>query len=101
MMMSKSRGSPAAASGSTASQTMTPFIPTPRAFAASSLIGDTWYVHGGGDDEHIFSDFFKVDARTIARCSDPNLPADGERQPVVVSTVWNELVEKAGPDVAR
>jgi hypothetical protein len=78
------------------------FIPTPRAFAASSLIGDTWYVHGGGDDEHIFSDFFKVDARTIARCSDPNLPADGERQPVVVSTVWNELVEKAGPDdIAR
>lgn len=67
------------------------YIPSPRAFAACSSIGDNLYVHGGGDDKSIFSDFFRVNVRTIARCADPNLPLEGDREPVVASEAWKEL----------
>jgi len=72
------------------------FVPSPRAFAAASLIGRTMYVHGGGDDKSIFADFFRIDVHAVAASTDPMLPYDGDDEPPQRSPEWAKLA--APPD---
>jgi len=45
-------------------------VPQPRAFAAACVIDHTLYVHGGGDAEHLFADFHRMDLGPVARRAD-------------------------------
>jgi hypothetical protein len=44
---------------------------TPRAFAAGSIAGPYWFVHGGGDHQCFFRTLLRVDCNEICRVADP------------------------------
>lgn len=69
----------------------TSFIPSPRAFAAMTVIQGIVYVHGGGDDAHIFSDFFRFGLRDVVLKADPCAILDDNDEPLPDSPLWDQL----------
>ena len=75
-------------------QTVSPghFVPSPRAFAAACRIDHTLYVHGGGDEHHIFAELFRLDLGPMAKHSDKfieSAPADPEANHH--NPIWDDI----------